>query len=360
MPKKKAKLWEAPPHTVAKLRILRAYLDSWLPIIGISFKNRDLVYIDGFAGPGEYTNYSEGSPVVAVQAAEQALQSLKGAWGAGSVYMYFFEPEPWILGNLRKKLEDVHISNAKLKPHEPLGMSFVDGLRFVQALHPHHFSSRLPLLAFVDPFGVSGVPFGAIASILESHSSEVLINFDADGVNRVLNSTNPGKDQMLDELFGTPEWRHRLASLDSVAVCREALRLYEERLKTLFVKPYVYSFEMRSTRITPDYFLVFASGSHLGLRKMKEAMATVDQSGDFKFVDTHVGQLPLFRASSVEEHALDMWSHYNRQSLSYDEVDYYALLDTPFNNPKQMLRVIGATRSNQSRCDRPPESRHIQ
>src|SRR5271156_6469010 len=64
---KPTNLWEASPHTLAKLEIVGRYLDVWFLILGSNPKNRRLVYIDGFAGPGRYTNTEKSSPIVALQ-----------------------------------------------------------------------------------------------------------------------------------------------------------------------------------------------------------------------------------------------------------------------------------------------------
>src|ERR1700676_263902 len=71
--------WHADPHTLAKHAILQRYLQAWFPILSrqasaLSRKYRDvlsreILFIDGFAGPGEYTNGKEGSPVIALKAA---------------------------------------------------------------------------------------------------------------------------------------------------------------------------------------------------------------------------------------------------------------------------------------------------
>jgi hypothetical protein len=55
-------VWEMEPHTQAKHDILSGYLSAWLPIM--SKYNERLVYVDGFAGPGVYTNGEPGSPII--------------------------------------------------------------------------------------------------------------------------------------------------------------------------------------------------------------------------------------------------------------------------------------------------------
>lgn len=58
--------WGLDPHTRAKHDILRAYLSAWLPML--SRWHGRVLYIDGFAGPGEYTGGETGSPIIAVRA----------------------------------------------------------------------------------------------------------------------------------------------------------------------------------------------------------------------------------------------------------------------------------------------------
>jgi three-Cys-motif partner protein len=57
--------WDCPPHTKAKHEMLAKYLDAWYPIIA-SWNGR-LVFLDGFAGRGRYTDGSEGSPLIALR-----------------------------------------------------------------------------------------------------------------------------------------------------------------------------------------------------------------------------------------------------------------------------------------------------
>ena len=65
--------WAAETHTLAKHAVLKGYLDAWLPILSNQARkvesNRDILYIDAFAGPGEYTGGEAGSPVLALTAA---------------------------------------------------------------------------------------------------------------------------------------------------------------------------------------------------------------------------------------------------------------------------------------------------
>lgn len=59
-------LWALDPHTTAKHRLLRAYLDRWLPIMA-TYQEK-LLLVDGFAGPGRYAGGEDGSPLIMLKA----------------------------------------------------------------------------------------------------------------------------------------------------------------------------------------------------------------------------------------------------------------------------------------------------
>ena len=55
-------VWDLEPHTAKKREILSRYFQAWLPIL--ARWNSRVLYIDGFAGPGEYSKGEDGSPVI--------------------------------------------------------------------------------------------------------------------------------------------------------------------------------------------------------------------------------------------------------------------------------------------------------
>ena len=56
-------LWALENHTRGKHLVLKNYLDAWLPIM--RKHNGRVLFIDAFAGPGEYAEGEPGSPVIA-------------------------------------------------------------------------------------------------------------------------------------------------------------------------------------------------------------------------------------------------------------------------------------------------------
>ena len=106
-PKKLPTIWQAPPHTIAKIEMLRAYLVAWFQILGRSRRGQELLYVDGFAGPGEYSNYPTGSPLAALSAAKEALELTGTNWIAGSIHCAFIESDQERCNHLQQKIESI-------------------------------------------------------------------------------------------------------------------------------------------------------------------------------------------------------------------------------------------------------------
>jgi hypothetical protein len=98
---------------------------------------------------------------------------------------------------------------------------------------------------------------------------------------------------------------------------------------------------MRTSATASNYFLVFASQHARGLTKMKEAMKRLDQTGEYRFCDAHVGRSTLFRFDKPEDFAPQLSRVFRgRQQVTYSELDDFALNETPFLNPKSMLKIL--------------------
>lgn len=68
MAKKPGAIWELDDHTEKKHVLLSRYLSRWVPILqhGYGMTN-NLVFVDGFAGPGVYAGGQPGSPVLMIK-----------------------------------------------------------------------------------------------------------------------------------------------------------------------------------------------------------------------------------------------------------------------------------------------------
>ena len=333
-------LWPAEPHTIAKITILEAYLHAWFQIMGRSMAGQDIVFIDGFAGPGQYTNHPKGSPIAALDAARAALALCGHQWKAGDIHCVFIEADVKRFNHLQSVV-DKFGNHKRVKVHL-LPKTFTEGLAQLRAELPSAFSEYCPLFVFIDPFGATGVPFSAVADILKSPRSEVLINFDADGIARIYRAAEDAKsDVLLGEVFGNDLWKAELAGCkDFSMLYRQVLSLYKQNLRRLPNIKYDFAFEMCSSGTALNYYLVFASQYYLGLEKMKEAMKKVDQTGSYNFSDAHVNQSTLFRFDKPENYSGMMYNNFKGKSIRYEEVRDFALNETPLINPKGMLKDL--------------------
>ncbi len=335
MSKKFPTVWEAEPHTLAKITILGDYLTGWFAILGRSDISRghDLIYVDGFAGPGEYTNSSKGSPIAALVAARKAKAEVGDGWKAGKIHCVFIEPDKARFENLKNRVS-VFENDNYIKIHS-INDSFVGGFDTFRRDISGPFRSHFPLFVFIDPFGAKGVPFTVVDNILLSGCAEVLINLDADGIVRnQLVGESQKHHELLDSVFGDSSWK-QIGEASFQRKCLSVLNIYKNKLKEK--TKYVFSFEMKSSDSSLNYYLVFASKHYKGLEKMKESMKKVDQDGSYRFVDANIDTIPMFRADDIESFASKMLREFSGKEAIYRKLSDFTLNETPFLNPKSIL-----------------------
>lgn len=197
---------------------------------------------------------------------------------------------------------------------------------------------------FIDPFGATGVPFSKVEEILASKTSEILLNFDADGLNRIRKAKESANaDQNLDAVFGTTEWRNlKLDDIGMREACQELSRYYRERLTSIQGVEYTFSFEMGNKAGSLDFFLIFASRHEKGLEVMKEAMKAVDRSCTYSFYDSHSGQQCLWRLDEPNMFIEPLVDQFRGQTVLYDDVRKWILCNTPLISFKRDLLQAAA------------------
>jgi len=332
--------WEAQPHTLAKIQILKTYLHAWFQIMGRSQRRKDLLYIDGFAGPGSYINAEEGSPLAALAALREVKRSAGKNWRAGKVHVALIEE------NKDRFAALVDAVRADTDAHDVvvhlIDSAFEEAMSQLRERVPEFFRTSLPLFAFLDPFGVKGFRFETVRQLLGSRTSEILLNFDADGVARVLRAgSSAAHEQILSDVYGSDIWKGRLSgSAPTPMLVRDCMALYRERLMQLPGVQYVFPFEMRTHRDSINYFLIFASQHYLGLEKMKDAMRSVDCSGAYRFCDATHNQVELFRFDDVASYADLLYARYKGKDIQPSDVRDTVLLETPFSTPNSLLKEL--------------------
>lgn len=275
------KLWPREPHTEGKHLVLRKYLDAWLPIMGRW--NGRILFIDGFAGPGEYAGGEEGSPIIAVKSLLEHQATL-----SAEVVFAFIEKDPARAAHLAGLVNDLKQrlpGNASIYVEEgQFDLSMKSALDAMEDQRKH----LAPAFVMLDPFGVSGTPMAIIRRLMRNPKCELYISFMYESINRFIST--PEFAPHLDELFGTTDWRKAIP-LDREN--RKALLygLYTDQLREAGAGHAVH-FELKSgNRLI--YSIFFATKHWKGCDLIKQAIWGVAPFGDYAFVGTRTDQLTL-------------------------------------------------------------------
>lgn len=295
-----------------------------------------VVYIDGFAGPGRYSNGEEGSPIIALKAALKY-----GDWITGDSVFLFVEKEQDRADMLKAVVNDMDLPGH-------FDVRVISGSTFDAELTGFidNLTRSVPIFAFIDPFGWTGIPFSSIRKILTSPHCEVLVNFMYEHVNRFISM--PDQTANFDELFGTTAWRKLIDLSNPDERRQEAHDLYMRQLQSSAYARYARSFEMKNVGNRTNYYLFYATNSPLGLKKMKEAMWKVDPSGDYTFSDaTNFSQFVLFdNAPRLEILKAQMVNKFQGKEATIQEIEEYVIAETAFREThyKKILKEIEQSR----------------
>lgn len=290
MPAEQETIWSKEPHTDAKHVILRKYLDAWIPILSSRNQVSSLIYLDGFAGPGEYidkkTGKSEpGSPIIALEAL-RANEKFKG-----TMHFLFIEQDEKRCENLVKVLEPYKkIATAEIE--DPLCGLFDEELskrldeleNEIKILNEKTGQSyqRVPTFALIDPFGYK-IPMSIIKRLMKSPKSEILVTLVIPSFKRFCSQSK--NKYLYNELFATSEWK-KICEMDSSQDKDKHIReLYVNQLKDYADIEHTFHFQMKNKFNQTSYFLIFGTNFWLGIEKMKESMWTVDSTGNYTFSD---------------------------------------------------------------------------
>lgn len=328
----KSTIWELEPHTEAKLTILKKYLNAWIPII--TKYNPKVLYIDGFAGPGEYIGGKEGSPIVAINAFLNQKIPIKS-----TVKMIFVEADKERYDFLIQKIQSMKLpSNLDVSVTCDTFENAI-GLKLEKLIKQGFY--LMPTFAFIDPFGFTGIPLSIIENIMKSPKTEVLINFMYEEINR-FTSLQKVWDGLFDT-FGTDEWKKVNDEKEPAKRDRMLRDIYKVQLEKKAKAKYVRFFKMINNSNRTDYYLFFGTNDLTGLKKMKEAMWNVDKSGTFQFSDAtyNPSQPTLFEIEpNYKELKQLIINKFKGKTVGVEEVELFVVVETPFRETHYKRQVL--------------------
>jgi three-Cys-motif partner protein len=342
-------IWPLEPHTRAKHEILKRYLQAWMVILSQG-KFPEILYIDGFAGPGQYEDGEAGSPIIALDTALGVKPAL-----TARVHFLFVEERDDRATHLRQQVA--------LRTLPANFSVIVEGGITFEAAFSRRYSSfvrsgrLMPTFAFIDPFGWTGAPFSLVKQILAQRSCEVFVNFMYEEINRFIGL--PDQVANFNSFFGTEDWKRCIGGLDRRIRNRCLHDLYLRQLHA--GAKYVRSFEMSNARDVTDYYLFYATNELLGLKKMKEAMWKADESGEFRFSDaTDPNQLVLFeKAPKLPALEAQLLTTFSGREVSVGDIEAFVLTETAFREShyKGILKALETEKTLLTVINAPPGRR---
>lgn len=339
-------LWDLDPHTAAKHRLLRAYVDAWFPIMAyqtLKVRAGDdprLLIVDGFAGPGRYKTGEDGSPLILLKALLDHASF--GDWDDMKFIFLFIEHDQERVDHLEGEVENLDLPDnvfVEIQQGE-----FRD--RFGELVEQTHETNMhlVPTFAFIDPFGYTQAPVSFVGRFFEFPRCEALIFLPLDAINRFL-----GWDKMkptLNELFGDDRWKEAL-EFEGIERREKLLSLFEESIEEQGEIEFVRSFAVKTLE-GRDYRLVFATGSKVGLSRFKDAMWSVDPVAGTRFVaTTKDGQELLFGASAEldTKPLLDqLRTRFGTDWFTVEDAEDCCLLDTPYKKGHLRQKTLAPAR----------------
>ncbi len=236
------------------------------------FHDRGITFLDGFAGPGEYTNAQDSSPAIAM---EQALRSEVTRWGTPT-RLVFVEDHRGRAEHLENLLGD----RFPLTTRPPGLVTRVRfgkcGDLFEQAIAAVGGWAG-PVFANLDGWGAD-TDYEIVQRIARQPSSEVLVTFEDQFFIRFAK----GDQQAGERVFGHSDWR-QVDRLPTAEKKPFLLDLYREGLHSAGF-PYVLTFEMIDEG-GHSLHLFFGTTNRVAVEKFKGGLWEVDGVSGQRFRD---------------------------------------------------------------------------
>ena len=353
-------LWNLEPHTAAKHRVLRAYLDGWIAVMGQqalrvpSTEVPRLLLVDGFAGPGRYASGEPGSPLIMLEALRN--HSAFARLGGVRFILLFIEHDERRVQHLEGEIKALGPLPANVVVHVQHGeFETTFGALLDEATDA---GKRLvPTFAFIDPFGYSTSPMSLSGRLLDFPRCEVLSFLPLSFVHRFVGRER--QENAMNSLFGCEDWKAAI-EMKGAERTRFLLELFETQLGKNAGVQHVRSFQLH-TQDGEDYRLVFGLGHVKGLEIAKDAMWKVDPvSGTSYKATTESGQEVLFGAADTVSTApllQELRAKFGSEWFTIEQAEECTLLDTPFRIGQLRQRTLApAERGGTLEVERPGRS----
>lgn len=277
-------IWEISPHTAAKHSILRKYIQAWAPILAQGSRHRRLIYIDGFAGPGEYNGGEDGSPVVVLKSIKWHKLS-KNFQGTEFIHI-FIEKRKDRSDNLKKVIKERVEPFPDWIKYDIVNSDFNTELKKILEKLESEGKNLAPCLCFVDPFGWDDINYDVLSKVMKYEKAELIITFMAGYLERFV--WDPKHIPSISRLYTEEQINYiKNSKNEENLVTNLFLANLKKKIKDEGVDGSIYdlSFATYNGHNRLEYYLIYLTKSCKGLEVMKYAMFNSAKDGSYRFSD---------------------------------------------------------------------------
>jgi three-Cys-motif partner protein len=260
-------------QTRIKHEIVQKYLPAFYNIL--KGTNKNLLYIDAFAGRGTYRDEASGddypgSPLRALDviAGNKALREKVGT--------IFIESDAVNFAQLKPCIENYYENHKDMREPQVVRGRFEDVVGGLLDELEEKRKSIAPTFLFVDPCGIAGANLRTIERLMKAESCEVFVFFNIDGARRVAGLEKVS--QTLVSLFGSAQEADEVVEMvRSSGAPNESEKIligkYRDALRKHLNVEYITAFRIEAeNRQTASHYLVHATKHRLGFKIMKDIM----------------------------------------------------------------------------------------
>lgn len=330
-------VWEAEPHTLAKHGILRTYLEAWAAILGNSQFGSELLFVDGFAGPGRYIGGEPGSPIVALNSILEHNRPFPK-----NVRLRFIELDDDRHRHLATCLiqENARIATSpRVIVEAPIRGDCESEIRKLIAQRKQDKQPLGPALFFLDQFGYSQVPMSLIRAIMAERQCEVFSYLNGQRMNNFLSDET--KWESVTNAYGDESWKPAL-EMSGPARQKFLINTYKDAIRRNAGTDYAWAFAMFNSFGHLIHWLVFTTNHWNGLLEMKKAMWKADTTGQYRFSDRveGVGQQSFLSTLDDDRLATELADKLVGRTLAESQVRDFVLTKTPYYKFKSQVNKL--------------------
>jgi three-Cys-motif partner protein len=298
MSKRNNDYWRKPEiHTEIKHKILKSYLGGWTSILGR--KAKALYYVDTHAGRGKHDDNYLGSPILAMQVAQEVLTK-----NPDIEIEYYFH-------NVEESAENFASLTNEINFHSSSYPDFhVTNYLGNFQIHTDTILSKIPSdrasFVFIDPFGYKDAYIPDMIKFIKNRRySELFITFMSQWISQFL--SDPTKADNFDRILNSTEWRDFIGKPDAE---RKVVELYSRQIRDAAIQQekrnfWVYPISIKRASQLATYYLIHLTQDPKGrivMEKAERAAFRNDYKAEALFIPPTIEQA-LFEAVKKRRNA---------------------------------------------------------